>query len=122
MFLALLLSWASMLAHNLFELPLTPLDLENSGPLVVDVILALAFALRPGLHNVMLGILAWGLLNLLIGGVVSVLPLAVLPFVPEQSPSHYLVHVVYALGQVPLVLLSLRALRGRPASVAEHGA
>jgi thiamine transporter ThiT len=113
MVLALLLSWASMLAHNLFELPLTPLDLENSGPLIVDVLLALAFALRPGSHNVMLGILAWGLLNLLVGGVVSVLPLAVLPFVPEQSASHYLVHVVYALGQVPLVVLAFRALRAR---------
>jgi hypothetical protein len=29
---ALALSAGSMLAHNLYELPLSPIDLENSGP------------------------------------------------------------------------------------------
>ena len=29
---ALAISWGSMLAHNLYELPLGPLDPENSGP------------------------------------------------------------------------------------------
>jgi hypothetical protein len=39
---------------------------------------------------------------------VTVLPL---PFLPEQSVSHYAAHVVYTLGQVPLVLVSYRAAR-----------
>ncbi len=37
----------------------------------------------------------------------SVLPLSILPFVPEQSITHYGAHVVYTLGQVPLVVLAL---------------
>jgi hypothetical protein len=51
------------------------------------------------------------MLNLVIGGIVTVLSLPFLPFVPEQSVTHYGAHVVYTLGQVPLVVLSYRALR-----------
>jgi hypothetical protein len=50
-------------------------------------------------------------LNLVIGGIVSVLPLPILPFVPEQSLTHYGAHVVYTLGQVPLVVVAWRAIR-----------
>ena len=32
---ALAVSALSMLAHNLYELPLSPIDLENSGPIAV---------------------------------------------------------------------------------------
>ncbi len=39
--------------------------------------------------------MGWGVLNLVIGGIVSVLPLPILPFVPEQSVTHYGAHVVY---------------------------
>ena len=35
MAVALAISWGSMLAHNLYELPLGPLDPESYGPLVV---------------------------------------------------------------------------------------
>ncbi len=104
-------SWLAMLAHNLFELPLTLLDIENSGPLLVALALFAAYWRRPMSRGVLLAILGWALLNLVVGGVVTVLPLSVLPFVPEQSPSHYLAHVVYAIGQVPLVFLAVAALR-----------
>ena len=50
----------------------------------------------------------------MIGGIVTVLPLPILPFVPEQSITHYGAHVVYTIGQVPLVVLAYRAL-GAPA-------
>ena len=93
-----------MLAHNLYELPFTPWDVENSGPLVVDLLLLVAYWRRPASRAVPMAILGWAALNLVIGGVVSVLPLAVLPFVPEQSLSHYAAHVLYAAGQVPLIL------------------
>lgn len=116
MALAFAISWASMVGHNLFELPVTPIDMENSGPLVVDLVLLVAYWWRPSSRGVQGAILCWALLNLVIGGVVTVLPLTVLPFLPEQSTSHYLAHVVYALGQVPLVLLSVTALRHRPRS------
>lgn len=109
---ALTLSAASMLAHNLYELPLSPIDLENSGPIAFAAILGVAYALRPASKVVAAAALGWGVLNLVIGGIVTVLPLSILPFVPEQSVTHYAAHVVYALGQVPLVVLGYRALPG----------
>ena len=108
---AIALSAGSMLAHNLYELPLTPLDLENSGPIAVAAILGMAYAFRPDSKVIAGAALAWGLLNLVIGGVITVLPLPILPFSPEQSLTHYGAHVVYAVGQVPLVVVSYRALR-----------
>ena len=108
---ALTVSALSMLAHNLYELPLTPIDLENSGPIGFAVILGVAYALRPDSKAVATTALGWGVLNLVIGGMVSVLPLPILPFVPEQSVTHYGAHVVYTLGQIPLVVLCYRALR-----------
>lgn len=40
-------SWLAMLAHNLFELPLALLDIENSGPLLVALALFAAHWRRP---------------------------------------------------------------------------
>ena len=111
--LALAVSWASMLFHNQWELPLTPLDLENTGPLAVDIALLLACWWRPWSRLVWTAILAWGLINMVVGGLLTVLPLPVLPFVPEQTVDHYAVHVVYAIGQLPLVLVAGGALRRR---------
>ena len=108
---ALALSAGSMLAHNLYELPLSPVDVENSGPIAFAAFLGIAYALRPGSKAVAAAVLGWGVLNLVIGGIVSVLPLSILPFVPEQSITHYGAHVVYAVGQIPLVVLGYRALR-----------
>jgi len=108
---ALALSWASMLAHNLYELPLRPDDPENSGPLVVAIALGLAYAARPDSFLVATLVFAWGVLNFVIGGVLSVLPLSILPFVPEQTLAHYGAHVIYTLGQLPLVVVAYRAAR-----------
>jgi hypothetical protein len=119
---ALALSAGSMLAHNLYELPLSPIDLENSGPIAFAAILGVAYALRPDSKVVAAAALGWGVLNLVIGGIVTVLPLSVLPFVPEQSIAHYAAHVVYAVGQVPLVSLSYRALRAPAAAGDRSGA
>jgi hypothetical protein len=111
MAVALAISAASMLAHNLYELPLSPIDLENSGPILLAVILGLAYAASPDSKAVAAAALGWGVLNLVLGGIVTVLPLPFLPFVPEQSLTHYGAHLVYTLGQVPLVVLTYRALR-----------
>ncbi len=105
------MSWGSMLLHNVWELPVTPLDLENTGPLVVAVALFLACWRWPSSPAVWMLALSWALLNLLVGGIVSVLPLPVLPFVPEQTIGHYAMHVIYAAGQLPLVLVAGAALR-----------
>ena len=118
---ALALSAGSMLAHNLYELPLRPIDLENAGPIAVAAILGAAYAFHPESKAVAAAALGWGVLNLVIGGIVSVLPLSILPFVPEQSITHYAAHVVYAVGQVPLVVVSFRALRWTGVPAMRHG-
>jgi hypothetical protein len=114
---ALALSALSMLAHNLYELSLSPIDIENAGPIACALILAVAYALRPDSKLVAAAALAWGVLNLVIGGIVTVLPLSILPFAPEQSVTHYGAHVVYAVGQLPLIVLAYRALRAPSTSV-----
>jgi hypothetical protein len=111
MAVALTVSALSMLAHNLYELPLSPIDLENSGPIAFAGLLGVAYAVWPDSKAVAAAAFGWGVLNLVIGGIVSVLPLSILPFVPEQSITHYGAHVVYAVGQIPLVVLGYRALR-----------
>ena len=118
---ALISSALSMLAHNLYELPLSPIDLENSGPIAFAGVLGVAYALRPDSKAVGAAALGWGALNLVIGGIVSVLPLSILPFVPEQSITHYAAHVVYAVGQIPLVVFGYQALRA-PAAAGESAA
>lgn len=122
MALALTVSAASMLAHNLYELPLSPIDLANSGPILFAASLGLAHVFQPDSKAVAAAVLGWGILNLLIGGIVSVLPLPILPFEPEQSVAHYGAHVVYALGQIPLVVLGYRAVRAPTADPNRAGA
>ena len=119
---ALTLSAASMLAHNLYELPLSPIDPQNAGPIAFAALLGVAYAFRPESRIVAAAALAWGTLNLVIGAIVTVLPLPILPFSPEQSVSHYAAHLVYAIGQVPLLVLAYRALRWTTvAAEARHG-
>ena len=108
--MALLVSWASMLFHNLSELPITLTDLANMGPLAFDVVLLVACWWRPRSRVLWAVILAWGLLNMVVGGIVTVLPLPILPFVPEQTVEHYAVHLVYTIGQLPLVLVATMVL------------
>jgi hypothetical protein len=109
--LAFLISYATMLWHNLRELPLSPVDVENSGPLLVAVVLYAAYLRRPRSQVVLASILGWALLNLFIGGIGTVLPLPIWPSAPEQSVSHYLAHAVYTAGQLPLAAVALAALR-----------
>ena len=60
--------------------------------------------------------LMWTAAFQLIGGaILSVLPLPILPFVPEQTLDHYVSHFVYGIGQLPLLFVSTRALVAAPA-------
>jgi hypothetical protein len=100
-----------MFVHNLAELPgqgfLSP---ESVIPLLATALLVAGW-FTPARYSVTMALLFWGLLHFLGGGVLSVLPLPFLPFAPEQTPSHYLLHGVYALAQLPLVLSTLGWLR-----------
>jgi hypothetical protein len=99
-----LIGWVGLFVHNLADLPgqsfLSP---ESIIPLLVTALLVAGW-FTPVRYAATVALLCWGLLNFVGGGVLSVLPLPFLPFVPEQTPSHYLFHGVYALAQVPLVL------------------
>ncbi|MEO5939786.1 MAG: hypothetical protein ABIQ76_02765 [Candidatus Limnocylindrales bacterium] len=71
----------------------------------------------------LVALLGWALLNLVGGGIISVLPLGLFPFAPEQSLGHDGAHVVYAVAQIPLVLVALMAIqrRRRPAALEDRG-
>ena len=116
-FLALLLSWLGFLVHNLADLPdKNPFIPETLYPSLVYLALMLMWLARPGRVTGWLS-LAWIGLNFLGGGILSVLPLPFLPFVPEQTVYHYTFHVLYAASQVPALILLWGRLR-EPAATA----
>lgn len=102
-------SGAGHVVHNLAEFPpgilLGP---ETLVPLGVTVALAWAMLRRPG-RGAYLPAAAWAALVTVVGGA-SVFPLAVWPFYPEQTVSHYAVHLAYAAAQLPLLWLAGRWL------------
>jgi hypothetical protein len=49
----------------------------------------------------------------LAGAVVTVLPLGMMPFVPEQTVAHYAAHVIYGVCQLPLLTLAIMRARRR---------
>lgn len=102
-------SGAGHAAHNLAEFPPAILvGPETLLPIGVTVALAWAMLGRPGRAS-FLAAAAWAMLVIVVGGA-SVLPLAVWPFSPEQTVSHYAAHLVYAVAQLPLIWVAGRGL------------
>jgi hypothetical protein len=92
-------------AHNAGDLPgQTPLSPESVGPGLVHLILVALWFLPPSRRVASWLLLGWALLNLIGGAVLSVLPLPILPFAPEQSLRHYLFHLLYGVCQLPLIV------------------
>lgn len=122
------LAWLGLYVHNERELPgHTLLSPETFIPGLVSTALLTWWILtrgrrREGRSNLaVLALLGWGWLHL-VGGALSVLPLMILPFEPEQSVRHYATHVLYALTQVPLVVTTTQLLRtGRNAAMPHRG-
>lgn len=115
---------AGMIAHNVFEFgPGFIADPQTLIPVAIFGVLALLAMARPHSIVVLVALLGWALLNLVVGGVLSVLPLGIFPFTPEQSLEHYGIHVVYAVAQIPLVVVAVLAVRARrrPAALADPG-
>lgn len=114
--LASVIAAAGMMAHNVFEFgPAFLLYPQTLIPLAIFGLFALLAWGRPANAVVYVLLLAWAVLNLVGGGILSVLPLGLFPFEPEQSLGHYGAHVIYAVAQLPLVVVAARALsrRGR---------
>ena len=106
---AVIVSLVGFGVHNLREFGLAGLYEPQNGFIPMALLMVLALVLYhavPSLHDAA----AWALLIMgglhLIGAVFTVLPLATLPFEPEQSAGHYVSHVVYFVAQVPLVALA----------------
>jgi hypothetical protein len=108
-----------MLAHNVLELgPAFLLDPQTLIPLAIFAALAILAARGSAGRATWLTLFAWSALNLVAGGILSVLPIGLFPFQPEQSLQHYAVHALYALASVPLVVVAwsgIQASRTRSA-------
>lgn len=99
------LAWLGLFIHNALEFPAMPFSRpEYSAPRLGWLLLFLIWLLVPDPHwpaNLLLG---WAAISLA-GAILTVLPLPILPFRPEQSLRHYVVHVIYAATQFPVLWL-----------------
>jgi hypothetical protein len=102
---ALGLSWLGLAIHNVAELG-APILLrpETLGPTAVYLLLAAGWP-SPVRHGASRMLLAWAWLNLIGGALLSVLPIPLWPFQPDQTLAHYAVHLLYAGLQVPLIVV-----------------
>ena len=111
----LALSWFGLFVHNAIELPsLNLLSPENSFPALVAMLLFVGWWLLPTRHLAAALLLVWGLLHLVGGAIVTVIPFSFLPFVPEQDFTHYFAHFLYGLAQLPLMWVTIQQLRRSP--------
>jgi hypothetical protein len=110
---AFMLSWLGFWVHELFRLPVQfGFTLESVlFHLLPALIIFLAWWRFPQSMLPLSGMWVLGILHGLGGGVLSVLPLPIWPFVPEQTVSHYIVHGVYFIAQIPLLLLAFTLMR-----------
>ena len=111
-FAAAAISWLGFLVHNVADLPdQTFLSPETLWPSLITGALLVVYS--AGLRRAAgIGLLIWATLNL-VGGALSVLPLPMLPFEPEQTLRHYSFHLLYAATQIPLIVVSFRLAQGR---------
>ena len=95
------LAWTGFYVHNIADLPGQSLrSPETLYPTVVTVV-CLAVLLIPATRTAGAWLLlGWTALNLL-GGALSVLPLPILPFAPEQSLRHYAFHALTRFANYP---------------------
>lgn len=107
---ALMVSGVGHVIHNLAEFPVAILlGWETLFPIAITVLLAISWYRLPG-RAVYATMTAWAGIVLVFGGG-SVIPFGFLPFVPEQSGSHYAAHLIYAVAQLPLLWVGYRGFR-----------
>ena len=115
----LTLSWLGLFVHNSIELPsLNFVSPENSLPALVAVLLFVGWSMLPTRRLAAALLLVWGLMHLIGGAIVTVIPFSFLPFVPEQDFTHYFAHFLYGLAQLPLVCVMIQLIRRQPEGAA----
>jgi hypothetical protein len=106
------LAAGGMLAHNVLELgPAFLVDPQTLIPLGIFAILAILAAQETAGRAAWTALFGSALLNLVAGGILSVLPIGLFPFQPEQSMGHYVVHVMYTVTGLPLVVVAWSGIR-----------
>lgn len=108
------LSILGLSLHNAREFGLAALGSMETGTtpmVIIGAVLVLAWWQVPrGRSLTLILMIAYGIINLVGGGFLSVLPLPFLPFEPEQSLPHYLSHVLYGALQLPLIWVGFNHL------------
>ena len=105
------------LVHNILEFgPASLVDPQTLIPLAIFAALAILAARETAGRATWLALFAWSALNLVAGGILSVLPIGLFPFQPDQSLAHYGAHLVYTLAGVPLVVVAWTGVRASPKS------
>jgi hypothetical protein len=95
-------AWSGFILHNVADLPgQTLVSPESLYPTIVTVALLVLWLVPATRTAATWALLAWSVLHLVGGGILSVLPIGLFPFDPEQSVRHYAFHGVYAATQVP---------------------
>lgn len=114
---AVALSALGMAVHTVREFGWTGLVVPATGliPVVAIQLALLAWAMLPKRRSgtAVRWLMYTGIVQLLGGAIFSVLPLPILPFVPEQSLDHYVSHAVYGIAQLPLIVVALREAAAR---------
>ncbi len=100
-----LLSWLGAYIHTTMELQLPIWQPENSFPALVALVLFLGWWRQPQRRRLWTWLLlGWTIgAHLLMGALLSILPLPLWPFYPEQSAAHYFSHLIYGVAQAPLI-------------------
>jgi hypothetical protein len=78
--------------------------------LAVQIALLVAWLRADRQRSLTKALLATGVIQLFGGAIISVLPLPILPYVPDQSVQHYISHIGYGIAQLPLIWVTSRAL------------
>jgi hypothetical protein len=114
---ATVLGWAGFFVHNVADLPgRTITSAESSLPTIVWLVGLAVWVVAPSTRTAGAWmLLVWAVINL-VGGALSVLPLPILPFEPEQTVEHYAFHGLYAATQIPLIVMTAVSLGHRVGS------
>lgn len=104
--IAVAVAWLGLWAHELYRVPSAfGLTVDGSLPLFAVACALLAWRLQAThIRAAAVALLSYALINF-VGGILSVLPLPFLPFAPEQTADHYLIHAMYAVCQIPLMAM-----------------
>jgi len=105
--IAIAVAWLGLWAHELYRVPSAfGLTVDGSLPLLAIAVALLAWRLLAAhMRAPAVALLVYALINF-VGGILSVLPLPFLPFVPEQTADHYLIHAMYAVCQIPMIAMA----------------